>query len=145
MEWVTKFHRTRTKTRSPRAPCLLRSKNNLLIRPQRKHHKKMLQSLPDPAKARALRLLLQPRVKPLLLHLLHLLHLLRVKTISQPLQKRRMMAIWIKQHQNLMLCRKKCRKVLMERQVHPSQWLTWLVSRRKKKKRNRENCPIKIS
>lgn len=139
MEWVTKFHRTRTKTRTPRAPYLLRSKNNLLIRPQRKHHKKMLQSLPDPAKAKALRLLLQPRVKPLLQHLL------RVKTISQQLQKRRMMAIWIKQHQNLMLCRKKCRKVLMERRVHPLQWLIWLVSRRKKKKRNRENCPIKIS
>ena len=137
MVWATNCHRTRTKTRSRRVLSLLHSKR----------HKKVLQSLPDPAKVRALRLLLQPRVKPASLPP-HLLHLLRVRTISQPLQKRRMMAIWIKQHQNLKICRRKYRIVLMEHRARPLLWLTWLVRRRKKKNRKRVlmvNCPIKIS
>lgn len=142
MEWVTKYRRIRRKIRRQRALFLLCSKSKMPIKAQRMLHTKVLQSHPDPPKVSKLRLLLQPRVRPIRVPTLPL-HQLKIP----PLQKRRMITIWIKLHLNLKISRKKSRIALVERQVHPCPWLTWSTAspRRRKKKRNRVNCPIKIS
>ena len=130
MEWVTKYRRIRRKIRRQRALFLLCSKSKMPIKVQRMLHTKVLQSHPDPPKVRELRLLLQPRVRPIRVQPLPL-HQLK----TPPIQKRRMITIWIKQHLNLKISRKKSWIALMERQAHPCPWLTWLTARGKKNNR----------
>ena len=110
-EWATNYPRTKTKTKRQRVLYQLHSKSNRRNRPLPMHHKKMLQNLPDLMKVRALKLLLQRRVRRIRLHLL------RVKIIRHLLQRRRMITTWTKQLQNLRICQKKYQTALMEHQA----------------------------
>lgn len=92
MEWQTSYLRIKTKTKRQRTLYLLYSKNNPRL--QQAHRKIALPNLQALVKVKALKLLLQLRVKPV-----RLLHLLKVKTTIkqplQPLQKRKTITISI--------------------------------------------------